>query len=66
MCLRRSDLLVGPGDLLVGVAGPAAFYVDRDQDARWGHPTYVIDVSPGAGDTFSLEGREDVHFILAS
>jgi uncharacterized protein (DUF779 family) len=65
MCLRRSDLFLGPGDLLVGVVGPAAFYVDREQDERWGRPTYVIDVSPGAGDTFSLEGREDVHFVLA-
>jgi uncharacterized protein (DUF779 family) len=64
LCVRRSDLSIGPGDVLLGDVGPASFYVDRELDARWGQPRYVIDVSPGAGDTFSLEGREDLHFSL--
>jgi len=65
MCVRRGDLLIGPGDVLLGDVGPAAFYVDRELDERWGRPRYVIGVSPGAGDTFSLEGREDLRFVLA-
>jgi len=65
MCVRRGDLLIGPGDVLLGDVGPAAFYVDRELDERWSRPRYVIDVSPGARDTFSLEGREDLHFVLA-
>lgn len=64
LCLRRGELLMGPNDILLGEVGPAAFYVDRDQFERWGKPRFVIDVSPGAGDTFSLEGRDDLHFVL--
>ena len=48
----------------MGDVGPASFYVDPELDERWGRPVYVIDVSPGAGETLSLEGREDLHFVL--
>ena len=65
MCVRKADLPIGPGDVLLGDVGPASFYVERELDERWGKPRYVIDVSAGAGDTFSLEGREDLHFVLA-
>ncbi len=65
ICMRRGELLIGPGDVLLGDVGPASFYVDREMDERWGHPRFVIDVAPGAGDTFSLEGRDDLHFVLA-
>jgi uncharacterized protein (DUF779 family) len=65
ICVRKGDLPIGPGDVHVGDAGPASFFVDRELDARRGKPPYVIDVSPGAGDTFSLEGRDDLHFVLA-
>jgi uncharacterized protein (DUF779 family) len=37
---------------------------DWGQFERWREPRLVIGVSPGAGDTFSLEGRDDLHFIL--
>ena len=65
ICVRKGDLPIGPGDVCVGDAGPASFFVDRELDARWGKPRYVVDVSPGAGDTFSLEGLDDLHFVLA-
>ena len=64
LCLRRGELLIGPNDVLLGEVGPASFYVDRDQFERWGRPRFVIGVSPGAGDTFSLEGRDDLHFVI--
>ena len=63
LCTRRSDLFIGPNDVLLGVIGTASFYVDADQYERWGRPRFVIGVSPGAGDTFSLEGRDDLHFV---
>ena len=65
ICVRKGDLPIGPGDVRVGDVGPASFFVDREQDERWGRPRYLIDVSSGAGDTFSLEGRDDLHFVLA-
>ncbi len=63
LCMRKGDLPIGPNDVLLGEVGPAAFYVDRDLETL-GRPRFVIDVSPGAGDTFSLEGRDDLHFVL--
>lgn len=31
---------------------------------RSGRPTFVIDVAPGAAGSLSLEGLEDVHFVI--
>lgn len=63
MCLCESDLPPGPGDLLLGRIGGVPFYIDADQYARWARPSFLIDVSPGAAEGFSLEGLEDVHFL---
>ncbi len=38
MCVRKADLPIGPGDVLLGDVGPASFYVDRELDERWGRP----------------------------
>jgi uncharacterized protein (DUF779 family) len=37
--------------------------MDAEQDRRWGSPSFVLDVGPGAGSGFSLEGLDDLHFI---
>ncbi len=65
LCMRRGELLVGPNDRLLGEIGGAQFYADADLYHRWNEPELIVDVSPGAGDSFSLEGRDDVHFLLA-
>ncbi len=63
MCLQKGDLLLGPNDLLLGEIEECPFYIDREQYERWRRPAFVIDVAPGDGDTFSLEGPEGVHFM---
>jgi uncharacterized protein len=63
ICLLADDLPPGPHDLQLGTLGAAPFYIDADLDARWGQPTFVIDVSPGAAEGFSLEALHGVHFI---
>ena len=63
MCLREGDLLLGSNDLLLGEIEGCPFYIDREQYERWRQPKFVIDVSPGDGDTFSLEGPEGIHFV---
>lgn len=63
MCLREGDLVLGPNDLLLGVIEGCPFYIDREQYERWRKPHFLIDVSPGDGDTFSLEGPEGMHFV---
>ena len=63
MCLQEGDLLLGPNDLLLGEIEECPFYIDREQYERWRRPAFLLDVSPGDGDTFSLEGPEGMHFI---
>ena len=63
MCLQKGDLLLGPNDLLLGEIEGCPFYIDQEQYERWRKPQFLIDVSPGDGDTFSLEGPEGMHFV---
>ncbi|MFI5027625.1 MAG: DUF779 domain-containing protein [Solirubrobacterales bacterium] len=63
MCLTASELPPGPNDLQLGEIGGAPFLIDRDQFERWGSPEFLIDVAPGAAESFSLEGPEGVHFV---
>jgi hypothetical protein len=32
-------------------------------DPRWNEPAFVIDVAPGSGDTFSIEGPDGVRVV---
>jgi uncharacterized protein len=63
MCLTESELPPGPNDVELGKIAGARFLIDREQHERWGQPDFVIDVAPGASDSFSLEGSEGVHFV---
>ena len=63
MCLPAGELRIGTGDLYLGELDGAEFYIDADQYERWGRPRFEIDVSAGAGEGFSLEGADDVHFV---
>ena len=64
MCLLAAELPPGPGDLLLGEVAGTPFYIDADQHRRWGEPAFVVDVQPGAATSFSLEGSDDVHFVI--
>ena len=63
MCFRADELPPAPGDLRLGDLAGVPFYIGADQDVRWGHPELIVDVGPGAAESFSLEALEDVHFI---
>ena len=62
--MRRGELLLGPGDVLIGDVGPASFYIDREMDERWGHPASSSMCRPGRGRHVLARGREDLHFTL--
>jgi uncharacterized protein (DUF779 family) len=63
ICLKEGELPPGPGDVRLGDIGHAAFHIDADQYQRWGRPRFVVDVAPGATESFSLEGVESLHFV---
>ncbi len=66
MCFPEGELRVGAHDVLLGEVDGCPFYVDAEQYERWRRPELVLDVGPGAGSGFSLEGLDDLHFrILA-
>jgi uncharacterized protein len=56
ICLKKGELPAGPHDVRLGHIGGAPFYIDSDQYERWGTPRFLIDVSSGAAEGFSLEG----------
>lgn len=63
LCLKEGEFPLGAGDLRLGEIGGAPFYIDAEQYERWRRPRFVIDVSPGEAEGFSLEGLEGVHFV---
>jgi uncharacterized protein (DUF779 family) len=65
MCLRAQDLPPGPNDARLGSLGDVEVVIDADQDERWGHPQFRLDVAPGAAAGFSLDALEDEHLTLA-
>jgi uncharacterized protein (DUF779 family) len=66
MCYPRGELLVGDGDKLLGEIGGQPFYIGLAQFGYWRHTQLVIDVVPGRGGMFSLEGVEGVRFLTRS
>jgi len=62
ICLLDGELPVAPTDVLLGRVGGAPFYVDGEQYERWGRPAFVLDVSPGGPEGFSL-GPPGAHFV---
>jgi len=63
LCLREGELRLGIGDRLLGEIDGTALHIDADQYRRWNEPSFQLDLSPGASDTFSLEGVDGVHFV---
>ncbi len=63
MCFGEGDMPPGARDVRLGEFGGQPFYIDDEQDERWGRPAFLIDVADGAAESFSLEGLEGVHFV---
>jgi uncharacterized protein (DUF779 family) len=66
LCLHEGELLIGPNDLLLGELGGMPVYIDAEQDRRWNHPQFTLDVAAGPASGFSLEGLDGIHFFTRS
>ncbi len=66
MCYPAGELIVGDADVRLGEIGNAPFYMTRAQFAYWQHTRLVIDVVPGSGGMFSLEGPTGLRFLTRS
>lgn len=66
MCYENGEFKVGNSDLLLGKIGDSPFYISKDQYEYWKHTQLIIDVVPGRGGMFSLEGPEGKRFLTKS
>ena len=66
MCYPLGEFMVGDQDVLLGTVGGAPFYIGRAQFEYWKHTQIILDVVPGRGGMFSLEGPDGVRFLSRS
>ena len=66
MCYSEQEFKVGGSDVLLGEIGAIRFYMGASQLECWKHTQLIIDVVPGRGGMFSLEGPEGVRFLTRS
>ena len=66
MCFPRGEFLVGDSDVKLGEIGGTPFYMSKPQFEYWKHTQLTIDVVPGRGGMFSLEGSQGVRFLTRS
>ncbi|MBL8444958.1 MAG: DUF779 domain-containing protein [Zoogloeaceae bacterium] len=66
MCYPLNDFMTGTSDVRLGEIGGCPFYMSRAQFAYWEHTHLIIDVVPGRGGMFSLEGPEGLRFLTRS
>lgn len=66
MCYPAGELLVGDQDRLLGHIGGMPFYISASQFEYWKHTQLIIDVVPGRGGMFSLEGPLGLRFLTRS
>lgn len=66
MCYQLGELIVGESDVRLGEAGGVPFYMSRSQFENWKHTQLIVDVVPGRGGMFSLEGPEGLRFLIRS
>ena len=66
MCYPRGEFLVGGSDVKLGRIGDTDFWMSRAQFEYWQHTHLTVDVVPGRGGMFSLEGSRGVRFLIRS
>lgn len=75
MCYPADDFITSDADVLLGrfdvapagePAQPIDFWMSAEQFAYWRHTHLTVDVVPGRGSGFSVEGPEGVRFLIRS
>lgn len=66
MCYPAGEFRIGGQDVLLGEIGGCPFYMGAAQFEYWQHTQLTIDVVPGRGGMFSLEGPEGKCFLTRS
>ena len=66
MCFPRNEFRVGSRDIFLGSIQAQPFFIAADKYSYWEHKHLIIDVVPGRGGMFSLEGPTGKMFLTRS
>jgi uncharacterized protein (DUF779 family) len=66
MCYPRGEFITGDSDVQLGEVDGEPFYMSRSQFEYWKHTQLILDVVPGRGGMFSLDGPEGMRFLIRS
>lgn len=71
MCYTQGTFMTGPADVLLGqlrpgTPEPVPVWISKAQFEYWSHTHITIDVTPGRGAGFSIEGPTGNRFIVRS
>ena len=66
MCFALGEFQTGDADVCLGEIAGAPFYMSRSQFEYWEHTQLIIDVVPGRGGMFSIEGPTGQRFLTRS
>lgn len=75
MCYPAGEFYTSDADILMGrfdiapdgeEPQPIDFWMSREQFAHWSHTHLTVDVVPGRGSGFSVEGPEGLRFLIRS
>ena len=71
MCFPEGEFITGDSDQFLGVldagtAEPVPMWMSKEQFAYWRHTHLTVDLVPGRGAGFSLEGPTGFRFLIRS
>jgi len=66
MCFPRNEFRVGSRDVFLGQIAEQPFFMSESQFEYWQHTQLIIDVTPGRGGMFSIEGPTGKRFLTRS
>ena len=66
MCFPLGEFITGDSDVQLGTIDDTPFFMSKSQFEYWKHTQLILDVVPGRGGMFSLEGSEGVRFLIRS
>ena len=66
MCFPLGEFITGDSDVWLGLVDDVPFFMSKPQFQYWKHTQLILDVVPGRGGMFSLEGPEGVRFLIRS
>ncbi|MDR8019180.1 DUF779 domain-containing protein [Nesterenkonia aerolata] len=71
MCYTQGTFMTGPADVLLGELEPGTpeavpVWISKAQFEYWSHTHITIDVVPGRGAGFSIEGPTGNRFVIRS